>query len=323
MMTRFEDLDPALFMYIGGFVGILLLLEGARAFLGENNSDASIRAKRIEKLGKSGGFEERLQIVNRVPQASLASRIPIYGTLPAKMSQAGMTLAPAVFLAICAAVAGSLFIGAAAVLGIPTAAVMAALTGMVIPMSIINIIRKKRVAKFAEQLPDALDLMMRGLRVGHPLNVTIQNVAENMPDPLGTEFQLMANQITYGDDLVDAFFDLADRIDQEDMHYLSVSVAIQHGTGGNLAAMLGTLAKVIRGRFTMRRRIAAISSEGRITAWVLSSLPFMMYGATMITAPGYYASVQDDPLYLPIATVICVLVVTNFLVMRKLVNFRI
>jgi len=322
-MSQFDNLDPLLFLYIAGFLGVLLLLEGLRVLLFGEDSDEKYQAKRMSKLGAAMALEKQIKLVRDTPKPTLMSQIPVYGTLPAKMRQAGMTMSPLVFLAICAAVAASLFLVASFVLGVKTASIMAALVGMVIPMSIINIIRKKRAGKFAEQLPDALDLMMRGLRVGHPLNVTIQNVANNMPDPLGTEFQIMSNQITYGDDLVEAFFDLADRIDQEDMHYLAVSVSIQHGTGGNLAAMLGTLARVIRGRFTMRRRIIAISSEGRITAWVLSSLPFVMYGTTMLTAPDYYPSVSDDPLYLPIATIICLLVAANFLIMRKLVNFRI
>lgn len=322
-MQHFDDMDPSYFLYIGTFLGVLLLIEGVRQALGREDTSKIDRSSRMSRLNSSMARGESINLVRVAPKRTMLSKIPVYGTLPSKMRQAGMTLSPSRFLVLCVMVAVSLLVGASFLLGFKTASIMAALTGMVIPMSIINIIRKRRVQKFSEQLPDALDLMMRGLRVGHPLNVTIHNVAANMADPIATEFGIMASQITYGDDLVDAFFDLADRIDQEDMHYLAVSISIQHGTGGNLAAMLGTLSRVIRGRFAMRRRISAISSEGRITVWVLSSLPFLMYGTTSITAPGYYSSVSDDPLYLPIAGAICFLVTLNFIVMRKLVNFRI
>lgn len=322
-MDAFPTIDPVYFLYIGGFVGLLVAFEGIRqSMLGDTSQDGS-RSRRISRLRKSMTPEHLAALIRPVPKTTLLNSIPIYGTLPAKMRQAGMTMTPLVFLTFCAAVAFALFCLALMVVGVTNGIIIAVLSGTVIPMSVINIIRKKRVEKFSQLLPDALDLMMRGLRVGHPLNVTIANVADNMPDPIGTEFRIMADQITYGDDLVDAFFDLADRLDQEDMHYLAVSISIQHGTGGNLAAMLGTLARVIRGRFAMRRRITAISSEGRITAWILSSLPFLMYGATKITAPDYYSSVSDDPLFMPIAIAIAVFATANLVILRNLVNFRI
>lgn len=322
-MGRFEPIDPVYFLYVGVFVGVVVLFEGLRMFLFGGENAEKTRSKRVRLLNKGMSPDQVLMLLRPAPKKTLLGSIPVYGTLPSKMLQAGMTMKPTVFLAICAAIAVGLFAVATAALGPKPALAIAVLSGMVIPMSIINIIRKKRVQKFALQLPDALELMMRGLRVGHPLNVTISNVAENMPDPIGTEFGLMSDQITYGDDLAAAMADLADRIDQEDMHYLAVSVAIQHGTGGNLAKMLGTLAKVIRQRFAMRRRIKALSSEGRMSATMLSALPVVMYGGTTLTAPDYYAAVQDDPLFMPIAITIVSLVAANWLAMRKLVNFRI
>ena len=321
-MGRFAPIDPAYFLYIGVFVGVVVLFEGLRIMLFGDGTETA-RTKRVKMLRKEMVSEKVISLLRTPQKQSLLSRIPVFGTLPAKMLQAGMTMKPSVFLGLCAAIAGGLFLLGTLVLGPKPALVVAVLTGLVIPMSIINIIRKKRVEKFATQLPDALELMMRGLRVGHPLNVTIMNVAQNMQDPIGTEFRIMANQITYGDELNTAIADLADRIDQEDMHYLAVSIGIQHGTGGNLAKMLGTLARVIRQRFAMRRRIKAISSEGRMSAGILSMLPLVMFGGTSLTAPDYYSSVQDDPLYLPIGIAITALVVGNYVVMRKLVNFRI
>ena len=145
------------------------------------------------------------------------------------------------------------------------------------------------------QLPEALDLMARGLIVGHPLNSTITAVANEMTDPIASNFGTIADQISYGDDLVDAFMDFAERTDLEDVRYLAISVAIQNGTGGDLGKVLQTLAKVIRGRMTLRKRIMAISSEGRLTSIFLSLLPVLIFVSTSLTAPDYYRGVADDP----------------------------
>ena len=322
-MEQFEALDPVLFMYVGVFLGVIVLFEGVRQMVFSGDAADRTRSKRLKLLHKGMPQNKALSLLRPQPKVTLLTQIPVYGTLPAKMRQAGMAMKPSIFLGLCAAIALLIFILFTPTLGPAPAVAVSVLSGMVIPMSIINIIRKKRVQRFTEQLPDALELMMRGLRVGHPLNTTIENVANHMPDPISTEFTLMADQITYGDELTEAMFDLATRIDQEDMHYLAVSVSIQHGTGGNLGKMLGTLAKVIRRRFSMRRKIKALSAEGRISAIILSALPVVMYGGTMLTAPEYYTGVQDDPLFTPAAAAVIVLVVGNCLALRKLVNFRV
>lgn len=190
------------------------------------------------------------------------------------------------------------------------------------PVAILRARHAKRVEAFALQLPDALDLMMRGLRIGHPISATIANVGRTMPDPIGAEFRIIAQKIDHGDFLTNAFSDLAQSLNQEDMHYLAVSIRIQHGTGGNLADMLGTLSKVIRSRIMLRRRVRALSSEGRISSLLLSSLPLVIYAGTSFLAPDYYGAVQDSPMFLPIACVIVALVVGNFVILRRLVNFQ-
>jgi tight adherence protein B len=139
---------------------------------------------------------------------------------------------------------------------------------------------------------------------------------------VAAEFSIMVDQIAYGDELVDAFMDFADRIDVEDVRYLAISAAIQHGTGGDLAQVLQTLAQVIRDRLSMRKRIKAISAEGRLTSGFLSLLPAFILVSTSISAPGYYTGVMDDPMFRPLAIIVAVLIVVNFIVMRRLVTFR-
>jgi tight adherence protein B len=203
------------------------------------------------------------------------------------------------------------------------AAALAIPPGVGIPLVALNIrIRRKRDAMIA-QLPDALELMARGLRVGHPLNTSIGAVAQEMSDPIGSEFGLIFDQINYGDDLTDAFQEFAERVDIEDVHYLSSSIGIQHGTGSDLARVIEVLSKVIRSRIMMRRKISAISAEGRLTAIFLSCVPVLMFVFTSISSPNYYGGVMDDPLFVPMAATVILLTVLNALVMHKLVNFHV
>jgi len=321
-MNQFVALDPVYFLYIGGLLGVFLTIEGLRQQFSKSNQSKTSKTKRMKMLSKGTSTEDILSTLRRPVVTFWWQKIPIVGSIPAKMQQAGFAISPKVFLSLCFGLCVLIFVVGSYGMGAGPAFVVALLSGFVIPLIIINIVRKKRVEAFALQLPEALDLMRRGLSVGHPLNVTIANVSRTMADPIGTEFGLVADQISYGEDLPDAFFDLAQRMDQEDMHYLAASIAIQHGTGGNLGSMFGTLGKVIRSRFAMRRRVKAISSEGRISAIILTALPFLMYGATTVTAPTYYSSVSDDPKFMYMAIAVVILVISNGLALRKLVTFK-
>jgi tight adherence protein B len=192
-----------------------------------------------------------------------------------------------------------------------------------VPTLVLLGIRDQRRQRLVQQLPDALDLMARSLRSGYPLSASIRTVAESMQDPIATEFGIVVDQISYGDELVVAMRKLSDRVPTEDFRYLAASVAIQHGTGGNLGRVLTLLSQVIRGRAMMRRKIKAMSAEGRISALILSCIPFLMVGLNSIITPEYYGGVVEDPMFLPLAGVAIGLIVTNALVMAKLVSFKI
>jgi tight adherence protein B len=171
-------------------------------------------------------------------------------------------------------------------------------------------------------LPDALDLMARGLKAGHPLNTSIATVAETMPDPIGSEFGIVVDLVTYGDDITTAIDKLARRNGNEDFRYLAAAIAIQHGSGGNLGRVLTILSQVIRGRMMMRRKIKAMSAEGRISALILSAIPFLMVGLNSLITPEYYGGIVDNPMFLPLAVIALALIVTNAIVLFKLVNFK-
>jgi tight adherence protein B len=203
------------------------------------------------------------------------------------------------------------------------AVALALVLGFILPVAIVKSQRDKRCAALTAQLPDALELMARGLKVGHPLNASIGAVAKEMPDPIGTEFGLIFDQINFGDELPDAVQDFADRVGVEDAQYLAASIAIQHGTGGDLARVISVLAKVVRNRIALRSKIKAISSEGRLSGVLLSIIPLVIIGMMSINAPGYYTELADDPTFIRLAILVVVLMVANAVVLHKLVNFRV
>ncbi|WP_167852628.1 type II secretion system F family protein [Pseudotabrizicola sediminis] len=322
-MTRLTEFDWSSLVYVGVFLGVLMTFEGIRQLVSRSESLSEARNRRMRMIAAGTSTEELLRLLKPGRERWQLQGLPFFGTLPADLRKAGLMIRPGLFMMLAGGGAAVLALATSTALPAWLAAGPALLLCIVAPVIWVRVLRDRRMAALVAQLPEALDLMARGLTVGHPLNATIASVASDMKDPVATEFGVMIDQISYGDDLVDAVMDLAERTGLEDARYLAVAVAIQHGTGGNLARVLDTLAKVIRDRMAMRRRIKAISAEGRLTSIFLSCLPLVILGATSITAPGYYVDVSGDPLFRPFAIVVAVLVVANFLIMRRLVNFRI
>jgi tight adherence protein B len=314
--------DFSFLVYAVVFLGALMAFEGLRQLTirGENQNEA--RNRRMKMLASGKTEEQVLDLLKPKTKKGLLSNLPFVGDLPAALRTAGMTVPAEIFALGCAA--GFILVaGLGSQIANPVMAFgLGASLFLLLPLLLVENARRKRVDRLIRQLPDALDLMARGLKVGHPLNATLRSVADEMPDPIGTEFGIVVDQIAYGDDLSDAMRDLAARIPEEDVQYLAVAVGIQHGTGGDLGRILSTLASVIRGRMTMRRRIRAISSEGRLSAIFLSCLPVFIGVFTSFTSPTYYGDVLDSPLFMPIAIAVVVLVIANALALRKLVNFR-
>jgi tight adherence protein B len=323
MIPFLEPQEEIYLLYVGVALGAFLLITGLAQLLERGESHSEARNRRMRMLGKGATTAEVLQLLRPTPGTGWMPRLPVLGQLPREMARAGMTMAPARFLLLCtlaAVVVGALAIRVMAPL---QAALLALVVAFLLPVAVVKVRRQRRLDKMVSQLPDALELMARGLKVGHPLNTSIGAVAREMPDPIGTEFGLIFDQVSYGDDLVAAVQDFSDRVDIEDVHYLAVSIAIQHGTGGDLGRVVDLLAKTIRARISMRRRIHALSSEGRLSALILTAVPFFLITSVSMGSPDYYRGVMDDPLFLPMAAVTGVLIVVNALILRKLVNFRI
>jgi len=195
--------------------------------------------------------------------------------------------------------------------------------GFVLPILVLKFLRRRRQKKFGAQFPDAIDIIVRSLRAGHPVPIAVTMVAKEMPDPIGSEFGIVVDEITYGADLESAMRNLFFRVGTDDLPLFVTAIAIQGSTGGNLGEILENLSAVIRLRFKMRRKIRALAAEGRASAMILSSLPIAMFGIVNFVTPEFYASVwQYDLTKIALAVGAGWMGIGN-VVMFRMVNFRV
>lgn len=145
----------------------------------------------------------------------------------------------------------------------------------------------KRNEAFINQFPDAVDMIVRSVKSGHPLNTALKMIAENMEPPIKTEFRQLVDEIAFGRSTVEALVRMSKRVDEPDLQFFVVILSVQQETGGNLAEVLSNLSGIIRKRKQLRLRIKAMTSEGRATAMILGSLPIFVFGAIHMTSPEY------------------------------------
>jgi len=274
----------------------------------KNPDRESVLVQLRRERGLTSGGEYRLPLIN-LNQLLLQSGLSIgFGRLMLFIA-----------LAMIAAFAGTMIFD-----GKFSHALGAALfCGLVLPLIVLRFLRGRRQKKFSAQFPDAIDIIVRSLRAGHPVPVAISMVARQMQDPIGSEFGIVTDEITYGADLETAMRSLYFRIGSDDLPLFVTAVAIQSSTGGNLGEILENLSAVIRQRFKMRRKIRALAAEGRASALILSSLPIGMFVIINYVTPDFYASVWDQSLTkIALALAGCWMGVGNF-IMYRLVNFRI
>jgi tight adherence protein B len=238
--------------------------------------------------------------------------------------QSGLTVGIgrlAAFVGIGAVVA---FMATVIVRGSVIQALLVALfCGLVLPILVLRLLRKRRQKAFGAQFPDGLDMIVRSLRAGHPVPVAISMVAREMRDPIGSEFGIVADEITYGAELEAGLRSLYFRVGQDDLPLFVTAVAIQGTTGGNLGEILQNLSTVIRERFKMRRKIRALAAEARASALILSSLPILMFAVINFVTPEFYASVWDEDITKKALGLAGSWMLVGNFIMYRLVNFKI
>jgi tight adherence protein B len=194
---------------------------------------------------------------------------------------------------------------------------------VLLPLLCLSHLQNRRQRRIAEQLPEALDMFVRSLRAGHPVPGAIRLVATEMPAPLGTEFGIVFDGITYGLDLREALQRMTRRVPVPEIGYLAGAIRIQHAAGGSLATVLASLAHVMRERLNLHLKIKALSAESRFSGKILALIPFAVVGVILVRNPDFYAGARTNPGLAAILYFAGFLVFAGILLLRRVVNIRV
>ena len=321
------ELSAAPLIYLLIFVAVLVLVEGLYlTVFGKSNSLNNRVSRRLALLEKSGNREEVLdQLRKEMSQHLRAHGIPLYSLLATKAQKANIAFSPRQLVLIMVGLSVFSYLGLTIGTAVepPVRALIAIAMGVGgVYMWVANK-AKKRMSLLEEQLPDAVELMVRSLRVGHPFSAAIGIVAKEVADPLGTEFGMIADEAAYGRDVTESLKEFAERMDNQDLRFLAVAVTIQQTSGGNLAEILHGLAHVIRARFKLFRRVRAITAEAKWSGMFLSAFPFLALITIQVIKPDYYDNVKESSAFIPAALVVGVFLLVNILFMKMMVNIKV
>lgn len=295
-------IDPIFLLFgLAVFVAVALACEGAYLWWNASRGPEARRmVDRLRAISAGGHGEERASLLKqRVLSESPAfarflQRLPRIGSVDRLLVQSGLGLSVGELfgLTFCLAAGGLvavLLLGRGWLLGLAALAVFALLPTLYVLRA-----RSRRLVVLENQLPEGIDLMVRALRAGHAFPTALQMVGEEMPEPLGGEFRILFDEINYGVKLQDALLNLASRVPSTDLRYFVVAVLIQRETGGNLAELLDSIATLIRSRLKLLGQIRTLSAEGRLSAWILSLLPFAAAAMLNVVNPDFMAVLWRD-----------------------------
>jgi tight adherence protein B len=322
-------------VYVMAFVAVVLAVQSL-AGLVFSSRERTQRVNRRLTLLHSGmdPADVYATLVRRDPGANITNKrlLDYYAVLARYCRQAGLTVTPSRLLAVVAAATGVLWLLSIALLrSAPGASFALNATLGLIGAAVLSCggawvwvsgLRTRRLKKLEEQLPLALDVVVRAIRAGHPVVSAVQLAADELGDPVGSEFGLIVDEYTYGSDFKDALLSFARRTGSSDAHFFAVSVGIQAETGGNLAEILDGLSSVIRARGTLGKKVKALASEGRASALVLSGLPLFLIGSLMLMQPRYYTDKFGDPLFWTITSIVMIIYLAGWLIIRRIINFK-
>lgn len=319
------DFDSSYLIFLLVGISAAMFAEGAYLLLYSNASYRKNINRRLKVMDDKPDRESVLVQLRR--ERGLTSggdyRLPLVN-LNHLVLQSGLTVGFGRLIIFVAVGAVGAFVGTMIVDGQFLHAVLVTLfSGTVLPFLVLKYLRSRRQKKFSAQFPDAIEIIVRSLRAGHPVPTAIGMVSREMSDPIGSEFGIVTDEVTYGSDLETAMRNLYFRVGTDDLPLFVTAVAIQGSTGGNLGEILQNLSGVIRQRFKMRRKIRALAAEGRASALILSALPIGVLAAILMITPNFYSGVWHEELTkICLAISGCWMGIGN-LIMFRMVNFRI
>jgi tight adherence protein B len=296
-------MSQGIWIFVGlVFLAVVLLFQGTVVPVFSESRQMSKRIQaRLERLAQSMGGQEYTSLLREKYLRNLSGFERTLESMPG-MERLGRLLEQAgsqtrayriVILSMC------LSAGAALTCWIVSrwweVALVGAVFGFVLPYMVVLRRRAARLAKFEEQMPDAIDIIQRALKAGHPFSQCLQLISEDMEQPIAGEFELTFADLSYGNDPRRALLGLLQRVPSISVTALITAVLVQRETGGNLAENLGRISSVIRGRFRFQRRVKTLSAEGRLSGWILALTPLVLFGALWAMHPEYVARLTEHP----------------------------
>ena len=319
------------------FGAVLLAGDALIGWLASNRSSSRAINMRLKLIGEGRTTGQVMNLLRRSSSSLPAGLPPLINRIAMKFERiliaAQITMPTSRLMLILAIAPFALFfvlLMVLVVLGQPIGfgrllllATFSAVAGAVIPLMVLQVKANRTRKKMEEQFPVAVDVFVRGLRAGHPIAAALELLTVEMPDPIGSQFGIVVDEITYGAELRDTLQAMADRWGLDDMRMFVVSLSVQSETGGNLAEILENLSRVIRERQSMMLKVRALSSEGRMTAVMLTTLPILAFAGLFIANPGFYLDVSDDPAFVPGFIGLIVLYLIGFFTIRRMVDLKV
>jgi tight adherence protein B len=310
------------------FVAVFLLLMGLTTSASSQSRTRRILHHRLARIGADAQQDiasilREKYLTSLSPLERRLEELPFMDKLAEMSEQAGRT-EPAYRLvmgSVLLGVVGGLLTGGLLRNGL--AGLLAAAVGFVVPYLRLSLQRRRRLHKIEEQLPDAIDVLKRALRAGHPFNAALKLVADDMDQPIAREFELTFSDLNYGNDVRRAMLGLLTRVPSVTVMALITAVLVQRETGGNLAEILDQIAKIVRSRFRFERKVRSLSAEGRMSAWVLALVPVALVVMLSFASPGYLPVLLKNPTGHKLLYGAGVLMVLGVLWIRRVIQIQV
>jgi tight adherence protein B len=325
-------MDPALLAAVLAFVAIggagIVFAGGAnqpataskrvKAVAGAVKVDRRKQAQDIAALKRRQTTQEALKELSNTEKQSRKRRFSIKGMI----AQAGINLSPTMFW-VFAGIAGAVLAFVGLMVQGPIGAAMGFFIGLFgLPRWVLGMLVSGRQKKFANQLADAIDVIVRGVKSGLPLNQCLRIIAAESPEPLRTEFQNLCDSQAMGVPLDQSMQRMYDRMPLAEVNFFSIVLVIQQKTGGNLSESLGNLSSVLRSRKLMKEKVKALSAEAKASAMIIGALPMIVMAMVYFTRPAYLAVLFEDPMGHLILLGAAVMMSMGIFIMHKMVNFK-
>lgn len=313
------------------FIAVILLLEGLylmwRTYRGPHAKKIQQRLSTLSDAAENRATQHlvRERMLSELPPFQrFLLQLPSAHQLDRILLQANLNWTVANLVLGCAACAATGYLVVTALLHQPfMAGAMVAAGAAILPLAYVRHRRARRLAKLEQQLPDALDLLGRALRAGHAFGTGLQMIGDEMAEPIAGEFRMVHDEVNFGVSLDQALSNLSIRVPITDLRYFVVAVLIQRESGGNLTEVLSNLSRLIRQRLKLLWHVRVLSAEGRMSAWLLSLLPFAIGGFLNLFNPEFMAPLWTDPLGQSIVRGMLVSMALGVLVLRKIIHIRV